>query len=264
MNWNHLRIISAFKAYCPPNWHWVNSGNKEFTFNLWLVLRGRGHIQQDSQLSEIVGGQCYLFREWRPHVASHDPKEPLIVPYIEFEFLDDQNRPYRPDEQELPSECRRVDDSDFVAKLMERSITAHLTGDKQGAFQWLRAALSELERQDARPVHSPAEQRQHDMVAEVCNHIRQYPERHFTVPELASDAGYSTDHFIRVFRKFQNCTPGDFQIRCRVQAAAQILRFTTHSITEVADSLGYPDIYSFSKQFRKIVGISPRSYREGQ
>ena len=34
------------------------------------------------------------------------------------------------------------------------------------------------------------------------------------------------------------------------------------SITEVAHQLGYPDVYLFSRQFKTIMGVSPRAFRQ--
>jgi AraC-like DNA-binding protein len=45
--------------------------------------------------------------------------------------------------------------------------------------------------------------------------------------------------------------------------AAYLLRDEHLSITEIAQQLGYTDLYYFSRQFRKYYGLSPRQMRNG-
>lgn len=45
--------------------------------------------------------------------------------------------------------------------------------------------------------------------------------------------------------------------------ACKLLQSTDLPIYQVAQRLGYGDPYYFSRQFRKAVGVSPRTYRKG-
>jgi AraC-like DNA-binding protein len=42
------------------------------------------------------------------------------------------------------------------------------------------------------------------------------------------------------------------------------LTSTPLPIKEIAIQAGYPDIYHFSQRFKKLVGQSPRAYRQGR
>jgi AraC family transcriptional regulator of arabinose operon len=52
-----------------------------------------------------------------------------------------------------------------------------------------------------------------------------------------------------------------FAIRQRVQRAQQLLRGSSMQISEIADALGYVDVYFFSRQFKQATGVSPSTYR---
>ena len=52
-----------------------------------------------------------------------------------------------------------------------------------------------------------------------------------------------------------------YQTRQRVQAACGLLMDRSLSIVQVAERLGYPDAFTFSKQFKRVMGQSPSSYR---
>ena len=78
---------------------------------------------------------------------------------------------------------------------------------------------------------------------------------------LARAVHYSPVHFGRLFRRFVGETPSAFLIRARMDAAKSLLRGSSASITQIAEYLGYGDVYFFSKQFREKVGSPPSEYR---
>jgi len=47
----------------------------------------------------------------------------------------------------------------------------------------------------------------------------------------------------------------------RIGKAAQILRREPLRITEVSEAVGFSDSNYFSRQFRHVMGVSPREYR---
>ena len=47
-----------------------------------------------------------------------------------------------------------------------------------------------------------------------------------------------------------------------MQEAARELYFTRKSIKEIGLMYGIPDPYYFSRQFKRVMGVSPVAYRE--
>ena len=43
--------------------------------------------------------------------------------------------------------------------------------------------------------------------------------------------------------------------------ATYLLRDHNRRIGEIAEEIGYPDLYAFSKMFKRYMGVSPRSFR---
>ena len=52
-----------------------------------------------------------------------------------------------------------------------------------------------------------------------------------------------------------------FQKEYKMQKAAQLLRDTEQSITDIAASIGYENPNKFSSAFKTMFGCSPREYR---
>jgi len=80
--------------------------------------------------------------------------------------------------------------------------------------------------------------------------------------ELARKASLSAGHFSRAFRNRHGIPPIRLQHELRMNAAKALLISSHIRISEIAKRVGYADVYSFSKMFRKIVGLAPRAYRE--
>ena len=255
------KIRGAHKTYCAADWHWVNTGREKNALNLWLTHSGRGQVVQEAKTYKVQSGDCFLWRHGVPHDATHDPDHPLVVSWIVFECLDRQSRSCLPAEKELLRIHRQIHEPDFLAALMERSIEAFLGGREEQAAHWLDSSLREVARLDFPLQRSAGETVKLNEIDRISQKIRENPFQRFAVEKVAQELGCSLDHFIRQFRLCKGITPGEFILRCRIQTAADLLRYTTYSITDIAELLGYPDVYSFSKQFRKRAGQSPSAFR---
>jgi len=257
-------IKSAYKSYCSADWHWVNNGQEKNAFVIWLVHSGQGQAVFKTRTITLGAGDCFLWRAREPHDATHDPNHPLVVSWALFEYLNPQGRPYLPADRDLPRFHRVIHEMDFLAALLERSIEAFLGGVHEQASHWLDSALREVLRLDLptqRTGNNPFKPNVIDLISQK---IRENPFQRFTVEQLADEFGCSLDHFIRQFRMSKGITPGNFILRCRMQTAADLLRYTDTSITAIAEKLGYPDVYSFSKQFHKHAGAPPSAFRNIQ
>lgn len=82
------------------------------------------------------------------------------------------------------------------------------------------------------------------------------------LPELAAAAGLSVTHYTAIFRRHTGFSPIDFLIRQRVQHGAALLATSSIPITEIATACGFNDPYYFSRSFARVMGCSPRRYRQ--
>lgn len=92
-------------------------------------------------------------------------------------------------------------------------------------------------------------------------YIHENLARRFSIAELAKHCQLNPAYLTRQFRKSFGVTPQTYIKQARVRAAAGMLQETGRTISQVADDLGYVDVYFFSRQFRQIMGQSPRPWR---
>ncbi len=81
------------------------------------------------------------------------------------------------------------------------------------------------------------------------------------VPALARIALTSEAHFIRTFKQTFGETPHRYLQRRRLERAMALLRETDRPVTEVCLEVGFVSLGSFSRTFRRVVGMPPSSYR---
>ena len=97
---------------------------------------------------------------------------------------------------------------------------------------------------------------------------RRYLDQKFTqkivLDELASEVFLSRSHLCNQFRRYFGITIGNYVLRRRMSVAQRLLFDVNLRPGEIAVAVGFPDIYQFSKQFKKTFGMSPARYRRQQ
>ena len=98
------------------------------------------------------------------------------------------------------------------------------------------------------------------------NRITDYYEAHITehikVEHLCKEFGIGRSHLQRIFREQTGYGAIEYFCQMRISAAKRCIRENRMNLTDTAASLGYTSIYYFSKQFKKITGMSPSQYQK--
>ncbi|WP_328515512.1 AraC family transcriptional regulator [Ralstonia pseudosolanacearum] len=84
----------------------------------------------------------------------------------------------------------------------------------------------------------------------------------WTLEELARRVGLSRTALAERFRQTMGDTPLNYLRTLRMQRAVQLLTETDQSLEAVATAVGYQDAFSFSKVFKRSVGLSPKAFRQ--
>ena len=79
--------------------------------------------------------------------------------------------------------------------------------------------------------------------------------------ELAKAAGTSVRGLERAFVRDYGLSPQQYLRRLRMQTACQLLVSTRLALAQVADRCGFADQSHFTRDFRSLTGMTPRSYR---
>jgi AraC-like DNA-binding protein len=91
---------------------------------------------------------------------------------------------------------------------------------------------------------------------------RNLGDRDLSVQRIAKLVGVHRTSLSRLFREAYGQTASNYILEKRLQSACQQLRGTTRKVSEVAGLCGFENLSSFSRSFRRHVGLSPTAYRE--
>jgi AraC-like DNA-binding protein len=99
-------------------------------------------------------------------------------------------------------------------------------------------------------------------IAAAITHLETHYGDPVQLDDLAAIAHMSKRSFLRTFQAATGQSPIAYLIQIRVNRAAHRLRVTDDPVTEVAFESGFQDSNYFTRQFRRVMGLSPRAYRE--
>lgn len=85
-----------------------------------------------------------------------------------------------------------------------------------------------------------------------------------SINEIASECGYTPEHFSRKFKEYTGMSPGAYITKCRIKKAAILLSETEKSIEDILCECGFSDRTAFFKKFSEMMGVTPRQYRKYQ
>ncbi|MFD0620121.1 helix-turn-helix domain-containing protein [Paenibacillus sp. GCM10027629] len=113
---------------------------------------------------------------------------------------------------------------------------------------------------------------EHDIIKEPPNvdwihEVHQFLQLHYAEPlrieAIAHLFGFHRSYFTQQFTQKTGLSPQQYLQQLRLERAKELLCNFSLPIGEIALSVGYPDLYMFSRAFKRQVGCSPSAYRDG-
>jgi AraC family transcriptional regulator, arabinose operon regulatory protein len=132
---------------------------------------------------------------------------------------------------------------------------------RNNAFQALRQAhaiIFDMVHRDSQHTHST----EHELITSAKVLLANNLQSRQHTKEMLEKLPISYSRIRTLFKEHTRQTPGQFRIQERLDKACRLLVTSTMSVIEIADHLGYPDSFSFSKQFKKVKKVTPREFRD--
>ena len=92
--------------------------------------------------------------------------------------------------------------------------------------------------------------------------IAEHLETRLSVDDLADRMAMSVRNFERVFTREVGTTPSQYVLQMRVEAARRLLERTDGGLKRVASTAGFGSVDVMRRAFVRLLGITPRRYRE--
>lgn len=87
-------------------------------------------------------------------------------------------------------------------------------------------------------------------------HIREF----VTIEDICHDNLIGRSQLQKLFREQHQCGIIEFFTEMKVEFAKQLIRENQLNFTQISDFLGYSSIHYFSRQFKKVTGMTPSEY----
>jgi AraC family transcriptional regulator len=98
----------------------------------------------------------------------------------------------------------------------------------------------------------------------VLEHVAAHLDAPLALQQLAALAGMDVFRFGRAFKQSTGVSPHRYVLEARIGRAKVLLGERAQTVTEVALATGFATPSHFSVTFRRIAGVTPRAWRDGQ
>lgn len=226
---------------------------------LIMCVRGQGWCETADGRFTVKAGQALLLPPALAHAYGADAADPWTVWWAHFDgssvedFVRITALSHRSVLREIPDIYASIALMEEIIRWMERDTTHASLIRTSGAAWHLMTSLA-----SARPSRAGNSQ---DLIERAADYLRNHMNRRINVAELANMAGMSASHFAAVFKKHTGVPAMAYQTQLRMASARELLDTTKQSVEDVAHAVGYDDSFYFSRQFKKIHGVSPTAYR---
>jgi AraC-like DNA-binding protein len=229
-------------------------------FDLWCILEGRGEASLGGRDYALVPGVNFVLRPGDRPVARHDPTHPLVAFYCHFDMLDKHGRRLPAARVQTPPPGMQVRDLSGFTAMAGRCVAGFDRNDPLGQRQGrlaLELMLATLWDWWQQPLSTTDE-----AMARVVREIQRQPGKPWDVETMAGVARLSRSQFTRRFTSHTGRSPKAFVIETRLDVARQLIMETEMSLSDVAEDLGYSDLFFFSRQFKQLYASPPSQLRK--
>jgi AraC family transcriptional regulator of arabinose operon len=228
---------------------------------LYCVQGGGWYQLNHAEKHPLKANQWVILPAHVPHKYGADEATPWTIYWLHFTGTQ-AHELYTYLQGQLPQEPATIVPTDERFQLFEAifsclTLSATMHGVVQASSRLAHFLLALLPGVTPHPATTDM-----SSIAQSIQFMHEHLTQNFTVQELATQTGLSASHYSALFRAQVGRSPIVFFNFLKVQQACQHLTQSNMRVKEIASKLGFDDAYYFSRLFTKLMGLSPRQFRQ--
>lgn len=242
------------------------------------VMSGSGINDIDHRKYEMREGDLYLINPMEHHFAAVQTELEMKIVIFKAEYIWQHTPDNEPFIQPFYQKngiwgsrlCLDETDKKEVLALIG-TIEKELSQQTPGYTLFVKSALMMLlaliyRRTNSEEVKTEGLRQQgaYEKIRPSVEYIQNHPEAPLSLDLLAEMSCMSKNYFCTYFKKTMQMTVGAYTELVRISRAAILAETTDMPITEICYQCGYGNISSFNAAFKKLTGMTARTYRKNR
>ena len=227
---------------------------------LFFVTGGKGRFQLQEDSFPVSVGDLLVVNATVPHTELSQAGSPMEYTVLGVDGLEILAETEGFDQLHLDSGWEEIM---WCLRLITQEARGGQAGYQTVCNHLLHVILLRLLRRDGLSLASDTPERK---ISKECSLVRRYIDNHFkenlTLDQLADVAHMNKYYLVHAFRREYNVSPISYLIARRTQESRFLLSNTDHTLSQIAQILGFSSPSYFSQSFRRMEGISPLEYRK--
>lgn len=249
---------------CTPDWHLAN--RRLSFYNLMILTEGQCLFAWENGSIKLTRGDGVLIPPGVLHSAVTDKKDLMSCYAFNFQYhcacLEEGDlRIYDYNDMPLPIDLTfKVANLDRIISVLHELNAIWIRqgrGYKAKINGLFNVVIGELIGQNRLKGINPVNIKR---IEAVIKYINENYEGRISIADLAERAGLSPSYFEAEFKRVMGCTPIEYINGLRVDRSIELLLSGNYTIGEIAEMVGFNDIFYFSRVFKSKKGISPSNY----
>lgn len=241
-----------------------------------VILEGEGTYHMNDQYVSVREGDILIFNPGVGHESviqpGEAPRKEYFVGFTDVHFTGmRKNHIEFPDDLSILHMEGKAKRALFrICEEMEKESIVRRPGRYFMLKSYLVQFLLQLVREKMEPV-ALVEGRQfgygkkRDTAEQIADYLEEHYADRISLDQIAENMYLSPFYISKIFKAEIGESPIHYLIRIRMEKAALLLQSERElPVSEVAQRVGYDDVYHFSKLFKKTYGVSPSQMRKDE
>lgn len=231
---------------------------------LIYCMEGSGDVATPYCERSINKGEVLILPEGVPHKYAADTTQPWTIFWFHFDgnhagaLIDDL-------EYTHATPVLKVGLLPLLTSDLRRLLSLRQCGYRQSTYYYGGALIRQILNYLALEIRSSRYRRRQTFDFNALESLMlENLDSELDLDTLAASANLSRHHFSTKYKQLTGLSPIKHFIHLKMERACHLLDSSNDSVTDVCAQVGYQDPLYFSRQFRKVIGMSPREYRKRQ